>query len=142
LRLPTERPLGLARIAEKEIHLRRPFVTRVVLDMPAVVEVEQSERLLDEFSHTVRFARRDDEVVGGIDLHHEPHRLDVVTGEAPVTFRLEVAEEELVLQTELDASRHARDLSRDKCFANRKSTRLNSSHSQISYAVFCLKKKK
>src|SRR2546430_2870973 len=30
-----------------------------------------------------------------------------------------------------------RDLIRD-----RKSTRLNSSHSQISYAVFCLKKKK
>src|SRR5688572_32290965 len=30
-----------------------------------------------------------------------------------------------------------RDLARD-----RKSTRLNSSHSQISYAVFCLKKKK
>src|SRR2546427_2071469 len=32
-----------------------------------------------------------------------------------------------------DASRKSRD---------RKSTRLNSSHSQISYAVFCLKKKK
>src|SRR2546427_13071911 len=28
------------------------------------------------------------------------------------------------------------------CAADRKSTRLNSSHSQISYAVFCLKKKK
>src|SRR2546430_11462662 len=28
------------------------------------------------------------------------------------------------------------------CRADRKSTRLNSSHSQISYAVFCLKKKK
>src|SRR2546427_7871639 len=27
-------------------------------------------------------------------------------------------------------------------YADRKSTRLNSSHSQISYAVFCLKKKK
>src|SRR2546430_12522126 len=27
-------------------------------------------------------------------------------------------------------------------FRDRKSTRLNSSHSQISYAVFCLKKKK
>src|SRR5206468_7837611 len=27
-------------------------------------------------------------------------------------------------------------------FADRKSTRLNSSHDQISYAVFCLKKKK
>src|SRR2546427_1143540 len=29
-----------------------------------------------------------------------------------------------------------------KMFIDRKSTRLNSSHSQISYAVFCLKKKK
>src|SRR2546430_7061128 len=29
-----------------------------------------------------------------------------------------------------------------KAFIDRKSTRLNSSHSQISYAVFCLKKKK
>src|SRR2546427_3598768 len=28
------------------------------------------------------------------------------------------------------------------CVKDRKSTRLNSSHSQISYAVFCLKKKK
>src|SRR2546427_4384133 len=28
------------------------------------------------------------------------------------------------------------------CMRDRKSTRLNSSHSQISYAVFCLKKKK
>src|SRR5438132_14413889 len=28
------------------------------------------------------------------------------------------------------------------CFGDRKSTRLNSSHTVISYAVFCLKKKK
>src|SRR2546427_8609866 len=31
---------------------------------------------------------------------------------------------------------------RCECGPDRKSTRLNSSHSQISYAVFCLKKKK
>src|SRR3712207_7344689 len=30
----------------------------------------------------------------------------------------------------------------DKLFADRKSTRLNSSHANISYAVFCLKKNK
>src|SRR5256886_17372504 len=30
----------------------------------------------------------------------------------------------------------------DRILVDRKSTRLNSSHSQISYAVFCLKKKK
>src|SRR5688572_31637984 len=34
-----------------------------------------------------------------------------------------------------------RDASRSHVSEDRKSTRLNSSHSQISYAVFCLKKK-
>src|SRR2546430_12720776 len=33
-------------------------------------------------------------------------------------------------------------LSGSRTYGDRKSTRLNSSHSQISYAVFCLKKKK
>src|SRR2546427_1307111 len=39
---------------------------------------------------------------------------------------------------------HGLDFSAEICLPplDRKSTRLNSSHSQISYAVFCLKKKK
>src|SRR5256885_5357793 len=43
-----------------------------------------------------------------------------------------------------EAGRHARDggALRDFAGADRKSTRLNSSHLVISYAVFCLKKKK
>src|SRR2546430_11819277 len=41
------------------------------------------------------------------------------------------------LRTRGDMGLHAGPFARD-----RKSTRLNSSHSQISYAVFCLKKKK
>src|SRR2546430_12657828 len=36
----------------------------------------------------------------------------------------------------------ARELLTRPLVVDRKSTRLNSSHSQISYAVFCLKKKK
>src|SRR2546427_7535480 len=39
-------------------------------------------------------------------------------------------------------STRARGSSRVRRRTDRKSTRLNSSHSQISYAVFCLKKKK
>src|SRR2546430_8645593 len=43
-----------------------------------------------------------------------------------------------------DLRQSQRQSSRDGLGSNidRKSTRLNSSHSQISYAVFCLKKKK
>src|SRR2546430_12286959 len=36
---------------------------------------------------------------------------------------------------------HGQDRLDDAAARDRKSTRLNSSHSQISYAVFCLKKK-
>src|SRR2546427_2716646 len=37
---------------------------------------------------------------------------------------------------------HPSSVNRTETRTDRKSTRLNSSHSQISYAVFCLKKKK
>src|SRR2546430_4163513 len=40
------------------------------------------------------------------------------------------------------AEKHLRKYPKDVPVRDRKSTRLNSSHSQISYAVFCLKKKK
>src|SRR5205809_7650780 len=38
--------------------------------------------------------------------------------------------------------RHRRQVPLDRGLQDRKSTRLNSSHGYISYAVFCLKKKK
>src|SRR5438128_3190018 len=41
-----------------------------------------------------------------------------------------------------ERSRSARCLQRGAAEGDRKSTRLNSSHGSISYAVFCLKKKK
>src|SRR2546430_9188679 len=47
--------------------------------------------------------------------------------------------DECVLEHPADAGRVGADRRPD---LDRKSTRLNSSHSQISYAVFCLKKKK
>src|SRR2546430_9889905 len=46
----------------------------------------------------------------------------------------------LALRGQVERGRLARDMAVEA--VDRKSTRLNSSHSQISYAVFCLKKKK
>src|SRR3712207_7243452 len=40
------------------------------------------------------------------------------------------------------AQRSTQSTSEDFAYLDRKSTRLNSSHANISYAVFCLKKKK
>src|SRR5256886_10486020 len=55
----------------------------------------------------------------------------------PLTFYVNkppasAADSNRAIQTSVQSSRNA----------DRKSTRLNSSHSQISYAVFCLKKKR
>src|SRR2546430_5035360 len=48
---------------------------------------------------------------------------------------------EVLVDTRLAVGRRL-ELPADSDHQDRKSTRLNSSHSQISYAVFCLKKKK
>src|SRR2546430_11737945 len=73
---------------------------------------------------------------------------------------LAVAQKIVAVQLDFDAERHHADdrrgaaraqhlegllggaLGAERLEGDRKSTRLNSSHSQISYAVFCLKKKK
>src|SRR2546430_11898783 len=47
-----------------------------------------------------------------------------------------------VAQAVLLSGRQGEEALEAKDVPDRKSTRLNSSHSQISYAVFCLKKKK
>src|SRR3712207_7315237 len=46
------------------------------------------------------------------------------------------------IQNEFSGVLPRRSLYMNKRFLDRKSTRLNSSHANISYAVFCLKKKK
>src|SRR3712207_8633508 len=47
----------------------------------------------------------------------------------------------LLLVAEVDRQDAERDARQDPLLEDRKSTRLNSSHANISYAVFCLKKK-
>src|SRR2546430_9815170 len=53
-----------------------------------------------------------------------------------------LAERRLLPRDGLERSAPRHGLDAPDAGGDRKSTRLNSSHSQISYAVFCLKKKK
>src|SRR3712207_7846061 len=62
--------------------------------------------------------------------------LDLAARRAPEAGQHELAEQLVLLGAIALALQH-QDLHRD-----RKSTRLNSSHANISYAVFCLKKKR
>src|SRR2546430_13369406 len=67
-------------------------------------------------------------------------RSDVELHDALSADRAELALLEHAQELLLHVDRHLADLVQED--RDRKSTRLNSSHSQISYAVFCLKKKK
>src|SRR3712207_7742166 len=89
------------------------------------------------FPYTTLFRSGLGELVAvGLAADRHDHRRDAV-----------LVELQRVLQPRLeDRRRHAVVLRRpqhhDRVGGDRKSTRLNSSHANISYAVFCLKKKK
>ena len=63
------------------------------------------------------FAGGDYVVVGLVLLEHEPHGLNVVFGEAPVAFGVEVAHEDLLLLSGDNAGDGAGDFAGDEGFA-------------------------
>src|SRR5438105_10300765 len=74
------------------------------------------------------------------------HRLDAHAGEPGVVFRHMATAKGVVVDGQLfilrDCAHGDEALTVNYNALDRKSTRLNSSHEWISYAVFCLKKKK
>ena len=68
------------------------------------------ESQLEKLVNRMRFAGGDDVVVGLLLLEHEPHRADVVAGEAPIALGVEVAHDEFLLQAFLDARGSQGDL--------------------------------
>src|SRR3712207_8950640 len=75
------------------------------------------------FPYTTLFRSDERRLIGEVFRAGDREVREVMTPRTEVTF----------LEASMTASRAAKD---------RKSTRLNSSHANISYAVFCLKKKK
>src|SRR3989440_3134077 len=65
-----------------------------------------------------------------------------MTSSAPGTAAMAAITVSLPLRGTSRPSDSTRAVGRAPAASDRKSTRLNSSHDQISYAVFCLKKKK
>src|SRR5205807_3384292 len=80
-----------------------------------------------------------DEFVDG-EAVVEDHHADV--NEFGGVFADDTGAQEFFIGSGEDELEHARGISGDVTSGDRKSTRLNSSHLVISYAVFCLKKKK
>src|SRR2546422_5046016 len=107
------------------------------------VERRAPERLATELA---RLKKAVAELAGGVQVDEQRLAVEI----ALMADRVDVTEELVRLRAHLAACREA--LAKDGAVGkqlgflsqelDRKSTRLNSSHGYISYAVFCLKKKK
>ena len=71
---------------------------------------------VDEVAHAVLHAGGDDEIFGLRLLQHEPLHFNVVLGVAPIALGVQVAQEQAVLQAQLDARQGAGDLAGDEGF--------------------------
>src|SRR3989475_13176462 len=71
---------------------------------------------------------------------HDALPISAILSRLKITSNLDIAERRLPQDGRIKLRYTGREI--DFRVSDRKSTRLNSSHSQISYAVFCLKKKK
>ena len=60
------------------------------------------------------FVGRDNEVSGLILLQHSPHRVDIITGKAPVALRVEIAKTDFSIEAELDPGDAVGDLASDE----------------------------
>ncbi len=102
--------VGLGGVADEEVDLGGPEELLVDDDVVLVAETEVLERDGGELTDAVGLAGADDVVVGFGLLEHVPHRGDVVAGEAPVSFGVEVPQRQRVDLAQLDAGRAVGDL--------------------------------
>src|SRR6266571_1804569 len=98
-------------------------------DFTAVVTARR-ERLPEDFLRGVLYASD--------QVHHSVQQAAMLAGFPPQNVHAVASDARFRL--DLEALRSA--IAADRAAGDRKSTRLNSSHMSISYAVFCLKKKK
>ncbi len=117
LRLPAQQLAALAGIAFEVIHLGGAEVAGVNLHVLLPLQVKTPEGEVEEVTDANAFASGHHVVVWRVPLEHTPHRLDVVARESPIPPSVEVAQEQLVLQAQLDAGGRAGDLAGDEGLA-------------------------
>src|SRR5271167_3172346 len=114
---PAENVAGLGRIAAQFIDLCRPEIAAIDLDVALPVEASRREGELHEIANAVRLTCGDDVVVRLLLLQHQPHRLDIVAGKAPIALRFEVSQVKLVLKALADPADRPSHLTRNEGLA-------------------------
>ena len=93
---------AFAGVADEEIDFRRPLVAGIVFHVFLPIEIGPPEGDFEKLADGVGLVRREDEIVAFVVLQNPPHPLDIFRRVAPVAFRIEIAEEKLLLEAVLN----------------------------------------
>src|SRR5712672_225688 len=116
---PAKDTLRFARVALENIDLSWPEIPGINLHVFFPIEIGVLECVLQKFSNAMGLTSGDHKIISCVQLHHAPHRFDVLRGIAPVTFGLKVSHIELVLQTGANSCNAPGDLAAYESFPRR-----------------------
>ena len=94
---PTENFLRLRSVTTKNVHFRWALISRVVFYELFPIEIRMSECGFDKLLYRVAFAGSQDEIVSFVVLQNSPDAFDILRRISPVTFCIQIAEEQLLL---------------------------------------------
>src|SRR6185503_246107 len=130
---PAEFLARFRRVTEKRLHFGRSIVSGIDGDddtsllinalflrpdtLPGKLHAQLTGRQLNEFPYTVLLAGSNHVISGLALLEHAPLHLYVIARMAPIAQSIQIPHIEPILQTHLDTSQSARDLSRHKRLA-------------------------
>src|SRR5215470_5738735 len=102
--MPTKPLAGLGCISDQLINFSRSEEALVNLHIGLpVVDAYVREGRSNEVTNTMRRTGGNHVILRRILLEHEPHGLNVVSCKAPIAFRIQVAQYQLILQALLDS---------------------------------------
>ena len=135
LGVPAQDGLGLGGVAPEVVHIRGTEPGGIDTDqhlaglgvvafliqagaLPAEGDAVGGKSLLGEIADGVLDAGGDNEILGFVLLHDQPHALDVVLGIAPVTEGVHIAQFQVILQALGDAAGGQGNLTGDEVLAS------------------------
>ncbi|EEF93696.1 hypothetical protein CATMIT_01671, partial [Catenibacterium mitsuokai DSM 15897] len=111
---PAQFGARLGRVSEQYVDFRRTEEIRVDHQVVFDLQADVAEGDLAHVAHGGGLAGGDDVIVGFGLLGHQPHRLDVIAGEAPVALGVDVAQAQFLLLAQLDPGDRVGDLAGDE----------------------------
>src|SRR5438094_930169 len=117
LGLPTESLSRLRRVTNQYIDLCWTLIARIVFDVLFPLQVGMGNSCFDKLADRVGFASSQHEIVAFTKLQNPPHAFDVFRCKAPISLRVQISEEQFLLQPLFDRRISTLDFASDNCFA-------------------------